>query len=158
MKIDAVWFFFDVEMQDRDKWPHRLKIIQQIRKLRKHPNIRVRLLMTTGCLEYWLLLHYKKLAPPIQSDEAKVQILHDLMHWMPKYQKGDCAATWEIATQYPVAVIRAKQILTDLLQDGLPSLEDSEIRNEWLCSRCVTFSTVFEGIEHVRELKALTNQ
>ena len=105
-----------------------------------------------------MLLHYKKLAPPIQSDEAKVQILHDLMHWMPKYQKGDYTATWEIATQYKLAVIRAKQILTDLLQDGLPSLEDSDVRNEWLCSRCVTFSTVFKGIEHLQELKALTNQ
>lgn len=152
-EIDEVWFFFDVEMKDREKWNQRIRIIQQIRKLRKRPNIRVRLLMTTGCLEYWLLLHYKKIAPPIQTDEAKIQILHDLLREVPKYQKGDEDTTCQIATQYESAMTRAKQILAALLQDGLPGIADSDARNEWLCSQCVTFSTVFEGIEHLQELQ-----
>ena len=58
--IDEVWFFFDVETEDVDKWDTRYEIIEYLRKLRKdknrklckNKNIRVRLLMTTGCIEY----------------------------------------------------------------------------------------------------------
>ena len=51
---DEVWFFFDVETKDIGAWESRLKIIKRLRSLRKDPNIKVRLLMTTGCIEYWL--------------------------------------------------------------------------------------------------------
>lgn len=47
---DEIWFFFDVERKDIEKWDRRLKVIKSLRKLRKNPNICVRLLMTTGCL------------------------------------------------------------------------------------------------------------
>ena len=39
-EIDEVWFFFDVEIKDVAKWTQRHKIIEQIRKLRKKPNIK----------------------------------------------------------------------------------------------------------------------
>lgn len=54
--IDEIWFFFDVEEKDIGNWTNRLDIIKRLRKLRKDPKIRVRLLMTTGCIEYWLML------------------------------------------------------------------------------------------------------
>ena len=57
--IDEVWFFFDVESKDINKWNERHRIIKKLRKLRKDQNIRVRLLMTSGCIEYWLMLHKK---------------------------------------------------------------------------------------------------
>ncbi len=41
------------------KWNDRLAIIKKLRKLRKKQGIRVRLLMTSGCIEYWFMLHYK---------------------------------------------------------------------------------------------------
>lgn len=50
--IDEIWFFYDVEKEDVPKWEHRLDIIKRLRRLRKNPNIRVRLLMTTACVEY----------------------------------------------------------------------------------------------------------
>ena len=68
---DEIWFFFDVETKDIGKWNHRLTIIKRLRKLRKNPNIKVRLLMTTGCMEYWLMLHYKMYAPPLQTIPEK---------------------------------------------------------------------------------------
>ena len=46
--IDEVWFFFDVESKDINKWNERHRIIKKLRKLRKDQNIRVRLLMTSG--------------------------------------------------------------------------------------------------------------
>lgn len=55
---DEIWFFFDVETKDIGSWDARMKIIKRLRSLRKRPGIKVRLLMTTGCIEYWLMLHY----------------------------------------------------------------------------------------------------
>ena len=43
---DEIWFFFDVETKDSGKWEQRIKIVKNLRRLRKNPNIRVRLLMT----------------------------------------------------------------------------------------------------------------
>ena len=55
---DEVWFFFDVETKDVGLWDARMKIIKRLRSLRKKPGIKVRLLMTTGCIENWLMLQY----------------------------------------------------------------------------------------------------
>lgn len=52
---DEIWFFFDVETKDIGLWDARMKIIKRLRALRKKPGIKVRLLMTTGCIEYWLI-------------------------------------------------------------------------------------------------------
>ena len=56
--IDEVWFFFDVETKDVNKWDERYRIIKNL-ETTKDQNIRVRLLMTSGCIEYWLMLHKK---------------------------------------------------------------------------------------------------
>lgn len=46
--IDEIWFFFDVEEDERDKWGQYFKIIESLRKLRKKPHrITVRLLKQT---------------------------------------------------------------------------------------------------------------
>lgn len=47
---DEIWFFFDEETVDIPKRSDRLRIISRLRKLRKKPGIRIRLLMTTGVL------------------------------------------------------------------------------------------------------------
>ena len=52
---DEIWFFYDVEEKDIPKWNDRLAIIKKLRKLRKKQGIRVRLLMTSGCIEYWFI-------------------------------------------------------------------------------------------------------
>lgn len=149
---DEIWFVFDVEMNDVQKWDQRLKIIKKLRALRKKPNIRVRLLMTTGCVEYWLLLHYKMLAPPIRTVAEKQHIIDDLIAIIPDYKKGDDNSISEIAPNYPVAVKNATNIFQNLLQDGLPGLEDSDERNRWLCKNSVTFSTVYEAIDFLTNL------
>lgn len=76
---DEIWFFFDVETKDVQKWDSRLKIIKQLRSLRKKPGIKVRLLMTTGCVEYWFMLHYKMFTPPIQTVAEKERIIAELI-------------------------------------------------------------------------------
>ena len=76
---DEIWFFFDVETKDIGLWDARLKIIKRLRALRKKPEIKVRLLMTTGCIEYWLMLHYEMYAPPIQTVAEKEQVMRRLL-------------------------------------------------------------------------------
>ena len=150
---DEVWFFFDVETKDVGLWDARMKIIKRLRSLRKKPGIKVRLLMTTGCIEYWLMLHYDMYAPSIQTVAEKQRVMDRLLAKEPNYRKGDAAVTAKIAQNYPTAVINARQTVSNLLQQGLPSLEDTDDRNRWLCQKCLTFSTVYEAIDFLTSLQ-----
>ena len=149
---DEIWFFYDVEKKDINKIESRQKIINELRKLRKKPNIRVRLLMTTACIEYWLMLHYKCFAPNIQTEAEKINIMKSLVAKEPTYEKGDKKSTVKIAGRYKIANENAKKVLKDLLSDGLPSLEDTDERNIWLLKSSKTFSTVYEAIEYLESL------
>ena len=155
--IDEIWFFFDVEKDQRDKWESRLKIIKNLRKnlrkLRNKPGIKVRLLMTTACIEYWLMLHYKKYTPDIETVADKQRILHEVQSREKDYEKGDYPSTARIAERYPTAVKNARDVLTELLQEGLPELADTDERNRWLYFSSKSFSTVFEAIEFLESLK-----
>ena len=150
--IDEIWFFFDVESDQRNKWDSRLKIIKWLRKLRKKPDIKVRLLMTTACIEYWLMLHYKRYAPKIETVADKQRVLHELQKFETDYRKGDYISTARIAEKHPIAVNNAKAVLQELLQEGLPGLNDTDERNKWLYNSSQTFSTVFEAIEYLKSL------
>lgn len=150
---DEVWFFFDAETKDIGSWDARMKIIKRLRSLRKRPGIKVRLLMTTGCIEYWLMLHYDMYAPSIQTVAEKRAVMEHLLAKEPNYRKGDAAVTAKIAQNYPTAVINARQTVSNLLQQGLPSLEDTDERNRWLCQKCLTFSTVYEAIDFLTSLQ-----
>lgn len=150
---DEIWFFFDVETKDIAEWENRMKIVKRLRSLRKKPNIKVRLLMTTGCIEYWLMLHYEVFVPSIQTVEEKRRIMAKLLTKVPDYEKGNLNATFKIAQNYPTAVRNAKKTVSNLLQDGLPGLEDTDERNRWLCQKCLTFSTVYEAIDFLTALK-----
>lgn len=149
---DEIWFFFDVETKDIGKWEQRLAMIKRLRRLRRNPNIRVRLLMTTGCIEYWLMLHYKMFSPPVLEVADKERMLAEVVAREASYVKGDYEATARIAERYPIAVEHAEKILVNLLSDGLPGLEDTDERNQWLCKQCKTFSTVNEAITFLEQL------
>lgn len=152
--IDEIWFFFDVEEKDIDNWGKRLEIIKRLRRLRKKPQIRVRLLMTTGCIEYWLMLHYRLFAPPVLTVPEKEQMLRQVIKEEPTYKKGNYIATARIAQHYPTAVKNAGIVLQNLLKEGMPCLEDTDERNLWLCKNCRTFSTVQEAITFLESLKS----
>ena len=153
--IDEVWFFFDVETKDVGLWDHRLKTIKKLRKLRRDPNIKVRLLMTTGCIEYWLMLHYRKYAPPLQTEAEKARVINEVIEKESTYKKGDYPSTAKIAENFPTATANAKWTLDNLLSDGLPGIEDTDERNQWLCKNCYTFSNVFEAIESLQSHPAV---
>ena len=151
--IDEIWFFFDVEKDQREKWEARLKIIKSLRRLRNKPGIKVRLLMTTACIEYWLMLHYKKYTPDIETVADKQRILHEVQSREKDYEKGDYPSTARIAERYPTAIKNARDVLVELLQEGLPELADTDERNRWLYYSSKSFSTVFEAVEFLELLK-----
>lgn len=121
--IDEIWFFFDVEEKDIDNWGKRLEIIKRLRRLRKKPQIRVRLLMTTGCIEYWLMLHYRLFAPPVLTVPEKEQMLRQVIKEEPTYKKGNYIATARIAQHYPTAVKNAGIVLQQEAISFLESLK-----------------------------------
>lgn len=149
---DEIWFFFDTELEQAAHWEKNYKIIKKLRKLRK-PQIKVRLLMTTACLEYWLLLHYERTAPAIASAADKELIKNRVKMHVPLYEKGDYFSMCQIANNYEVAIDNGKWTLATLMDDGLPCLEDTDIRNCWLYQGTHTFTTVHEGIEYLVSLK-----
>lgn len=149
---DEIWFFFDVETKDTDSWDARMRIIKRLRSLRKKPGIRIRLLMTTGCIEYWLMLHYEFSVPQIQTVAEKKRVMERLLTKVPNYRKGDADVTAEIAQNYRTAVVNARQTVENLLNHGLPSLADTDERNRWLCQKCLTFSNVYEAIDFLTSL------
>ena len=151
--IDEIWFFFDVEKKDVDKWYGRKTIINTLRRLRGNAKIRVRLFMTTGCLEYWLMLHYKLFAPPLTTVAEKNRMLEEIRKQEPHYEKGNQDITAKIAAHYGTAVSHAETRMMQLLQEGLPGLDDTDERNQWLVQTCPTFSTVHEAIRFLETLK-----
>lgn len=150
--LNEIWFFFDVEVADHAHWPTRQKIICALRRMRKKPNIRVRLLMTTGCIEYWFMLHYQMMAPPIVTLADKERVLHQLIQKVPGYKKGDQSSIFKIAKEYPTGIINGQKTLRNLQSEGLPTLEDTDERNQWLHQSGKTFTTVQEAIEFLQSL------
>lgn len=109
--------------------------------------------MTTACIEYWLLLHYKNCAPSIKTVADKERILGEVKKFEPGYEKGDKDSTFQIAVNYCTATKNAAQSVNNLLSQGLPGLEDTDERNQWLYKHCLTFSTVYEAINFLESLK-----
>jgi len=108
--------------------------------------------MTTGCIEYWIMLHYEMYTPPIQTLAEKEHVMERLLRKEPNYKKGDAEITARIAQRYPTAARNARKTVSNLLQDGLPGLDDTDERNRWLCQKCMTFSNVYEAIDFLNSL------
>ncbi|NLM47157.1 MAG: RloB domain-containing protein [Firmicutes bacterium] len=150
---DEIWFFFDVEVEKACHWDMNYKIITRLRKLRKPGRIKIRLLMTTACFEYWMLLHYERTAPAIATPADKERIKERLKKYVPYYAKGNCEAIREIARHHRKAIENGKWTLLSLVEDGLPTLEDCDERNCWLFLGTHTFTTVHEALEFLYKLK-----
>lgn len=126
--------------------------MKRLRRLRKSPGVKIRLLMTSGCIEYWFMLHYKLFAPSVVTVAEKERMLTEVISREPAYYKGNLYATAKIAENYPIAVEHASKVLNNLLNEGLPGIEESDERNRWLHCNSKTFSTVHEAIQYLESL------
>ncbi len=154
-ETDEIWFFFDIdeEQGDKEKWNDRLTIIKQLRKLRKKPNIKVRLLMTTACIEYWFFLHFQKVQPPIKTSADKEKMLKELETKVPAYVKGDKTTIYQIAEKYKIAIQNGEWSIAQLKTESLPRDTSEDGVNEWLYKNSKTFSNVHEAIIFLEELR-----
>ncbi len=142
-EIDEIWLFFDTEAEHRNKWEEYYTIIKWLRKLNKH--IKIRLLMTKACIEYFLLLHYKRTAPRVELPYEKEQILGEVLKFVPVYEKGDKNSIWLIANEYKKAIEYGQWSLQQIRSE-LPTLDDTDERNRMLFIGDMTFTTVHEAL------------
>ena len=108
--------------------------------------------MTSGCIEYWLLLHYQQTAPQIITTADKNRVMAELLKEKSTYKKGDYESTKSIAVDYPLAIENGKWSLERLKREGMPQ-DDEEKRNRWLYKGTHTFTTVHEALEFLLSLK-----
>ena len=99
-EFDELWFFFDTELSKADQWDKNMKCLKEIIASRRKNPIRIRLLMSTGCVEYWFLLHYERVRPSIATPPEKERVLKEVQKHVPSYEKGNQKATVEIAQNY----------------------------------------------------------
>lgn len=71
----------------------------------------------------------------------------------PKNEKAKYPC--KIAEKYPTAVKNAEKTIRNLLEEGLPGLEDTDEKNQWLCKNCKTFSNVYEAINFLESFNGL---
>ena len=169
---DEIWLVFDTNDTDggEKNWDFILKKMNKLRKKKPKPGIRVRLLMTTGCLEYWLLLHFRKCLPSIQCKAERDRVENELNQlclkkWNLAYEKGNPNVICLIFDNgLDTAVENGKSYLKELEKDGLPPLDNPsepdnhqlDSRYQWLLSSQATFTTVQEAITALRERKPIT--
>ena len=108
--------------------------------------------MTSGCIEYWLMLHYKMVAPSLRTKAEKESMISALKKIEPTYRKGDKDSTEKIAMNYLTAIENGEKTVKNLLSEGMPGIDDTDERNEWLCKECRTFSNVYEAINYLVSL------
>lgn len=153
-ELDELWFFFDTEIEKADQWDDNWRCLEQILQSRsKRRPLKVRLLMTSCCVEYWFLLHFERTAPAMASPSDKDKIFHRVQEHVPNYQKGDELTTEKIGEKYLEAVKNGNWVLQLLKKDGMPhALEE---RDKWLFQGNHTFTTVHEAIEMLIDLPTL---
>lgn len=106
--------------------------------------------MTTGCIEYWFLLHYKKIKPPITSPADKDKVMKMLQREEPRYTKTDENVIGYIAKKrFHTAIANGKWTLDSLC--GLPDSANLD-RDHWLYTCGQTFTTVHEAVEYLLSL------
>ena len=148
-EFDELWFFFDTEISKADQWEKNMKCLKDIIASRRKNPIKIRLLMSTGCVEYWFLLHYERVRPAIATPAEKERVKKEVQNHVPAYEKGDQKTTDEIAQHYPTAVENGCWTLECLKREGMP---EGEERDQWLFRGNHTFTTVHEAIEMLMSL------
>ena len=150
-EYDELWFFFDTEIEKGNQWDENMKCLKDIIASRPRRNpIKIRLLMTTGCIEYWFLLHFRKTAPQIVTAADKERVLEEVKKEQTNYRNGDYQSTSAIAEKYMTAIDNGRWTLERLKDEGLP--ENQEQRNKWLFKGTHTFTTVHEALEFLLSL------
>lgn len=148
-EVSEIWFVFDTEVELRVKWEEYLKDIRWLRKL--NHEIKVRLLMTKGCIEYFFLLHFEKCAPPIVLPSDKDKVQDRLKQYVPDYAKGDGNSILKIAERYEVVIENGEWSLLKVVGLNEIDLKNEDNKNKILFFKDSTFTNVHEVLKELSE-------
>ena len=109
----------------------------------------IRLLMTSGCVEYWFLLHYKKKGSPVITESEKDRVINELKSLVPSYEKGDQKSTCQIAENYKTAIKNSDSILCQVIREENINDKKELDRNAQLFISQRAFSTVHEALNYL---------
>lgn len=91
--------------------------------------------------------------PSLTDKSRKERMIADLKRIESTYEKGDRKSTEKIAEHYSTALTNGNRTTKQLLSEGMPGMEDTDDRNEWICKNGRTFSNVQEAINYLKNLK-----
>lgn len=155
--INEFWFFFDVDKDTRyngtaESWSQVIQpFLSQLGRHRNTKNLKVRFLMTTGCIEYWFLLHYKRVHPSIATKQEKVRVLNELKKECPEYTKAGKDVIRAIAeTHIQTALENGTWSIHQIRRTGLP--EGGASRYQWLYTCDETFTNVQDAVNCLKQL------
>lgn len=149
--VDEIWMIFDTEKDLRQNWNKNWDIVQSVKRKCKHAE--VRLLMTQGCIEYFFLLHYEKLAPTITTPADKDNMVAKLAgeKYCLGYKKGDQITTYKIAERFDTGIENGKWSMKRI-NDELNAARTDEDKYRILYFTDSTFTNVHEAIEYLKDL------
>ena len=136
-QIGEIWLFFDVDQNT---------IMEG-----SEENWIIRLLMTTGCIEYWFLLHFEQVQPPYKTGpEFKKYIENRLKRHIPDYRKSDEQLIRKLAEEgFDQGLINGRWTIESLEKKGAIThgSEESRKRDHELFTCGMAFTTVHEAVQ-----------
>ena len=151
--INEIWFFFDIDpdamMDGRiTSWKKLEDVIRKI-GVSSRKKIKVRILMTTGCIEYWFLLHFERTQPAMDGQPFKEKVFSRLKTHVPQYTKAGTEIIRKFADErMENAIVNAQRIMQSVVNDGHWASADL---NRQLYTSGATFSTIFETLVELKD-------
>ena len=155
-QIGEIWLFFDVDQNtimegSEENWIKLDDAIRKINRMAGRKSIRIRLLMTTGCIEYWFLLHFEQVQPPYKTGpEFKKYIENRLKRHIPDYRKSDEQLIRKLAEEgFDQGLINGRWTIESLEKKGAIThgSEESRKRDHELFTCGMAFTTVHEAVQ-----------
>ena len=105
--------------------------------------------MTTGCIEYWFLLHFERTQPTMDGQPFKEKIFNRLKTHVPQYTKAGTEGLRKFAEEKMENDIgNAQRIMQSIVNNGQWAKAD---RYRQLYTSGATFSTIFETLVELKD-------
>lgn len=155
-EIDEIWFFFDTEKVDQSKWNDYYKVIKKLMGSKNHQK-NIRLLMTTSCIEYFFLLHYKKTSPQIRTKSDKDAIIKQLSDCLgAEYQKANKDLILKISEKYQDGINNGNWSLNQIFDNSSSLVYETPLQQyEFLFKNDYSFSNVQQSLEFLLDYKSI---
>lgn len=152
--LDEIWFFFDIDpgtLMDgtQSSWKKFQSVINKIHS--RSSKIKIRILMTTGCIEYWFLLHFEQTQPVMDGLPFKERMLNQLRKYVPQYTKSGAEVIQKFAdSKMEDAIINGQRVMRSV-ERNIKLTKTNRDRQLYISG--ATFSNVYETLEVLKTLQ-----